>query len=143
MSALAYAVQHTHIPLSDAPRERRLPQFRSFATPAPAEYDFEPTFGTVVNLHGSGGWDIAKTSFGHQFALERDPDNEHDANAVSVIATCDWGPQRIGFLDRDSAQLVAVKLDLGYPLVAFAHDRPWAGPGSKGGSMALEIRLQP
>lgn len=139
MSALAY---HAQIPLSDSPRERRLPTFHSLGTPA-LEYDFAPTYGTVVNLHGSGGWDLAKSlaGLGQELALTRDLGNEHDENAVAVIADCGQGPERLGFLDRETARQVAVKLDLGYPLVAVAVGRPWAGRSSKGGSMELEIRL--
>lgn len=138
MSASAY-----QIPLSDSPRERRLPQFKSLSGSAP-EYDFAPVYGAVVNLHGSGGWDVAKdlSSLGLELTLERDLENEHDLNAVSVIASCEWGPERIGFLDRETAAGVATKLDLGYPLVAVPQGRPWAGRGSKGGSMSLEIRLK-
>ena len=127
------------ISLSDTPRARkRVPVFASLAS-----YDyssgFAPIVTRIVGLHVHDAWNLAEEVYGQdvELALLREPDNADDPNAV----VC-WQPfvAAMGYVDADVAEQVATALDNGTRLVACPLGTPpWAGQGSKGGS--LEVRI--
>lgn len=63
---------------------------------------------------------------GDELALVREPDNEHDPNAVRV----EWRGHKLGYLPRAENRAVAAELDRGTPLAAriaqlLTHRNPW------------------
>lgn len=135
------------IPLSAAPRApKRIPTFAALARPA-YEGDFASTVGRVVGLHIHRSWGLAKkiAADGLDISLERDPDNDHDsANAVvCYLPARDGNPRAtIGYLDAETAAIVARELDAGAPLAARpAGSEPWAGANSRGGSLEVVVAL--
>ena len=74
--------------------------------------------------NGKQLWDDMKV--GDTLALQREPDNPHDANAVSVY----WNGQRLGYVPRRENTDVARQMDRGVPvkarIVRMAESRnPW------------------
>ena len=127
------------ISLSDTPRARkRVPVFASLAS-----YDyasgFAPIVTRIVGLHVHDAWNLAEEVYGQdvELALLREPENADDPNAV----VC-WHRfiSAIGYVDADVAEEVAAALGNGTDLVACPlGTAPWAGRGSKGGSLDVRI----
>lgn len=92
------------------------------------------------NRDGSSRQDaIAKMSQFDQVELVRNPDDEHDGNAVMVIARVEGTRIQIGHLDRDLAAKVAPRVDAGetWQAIATRVDRHI----SKGASLMLFRRI--
>jgi hypothetical protein len=139
MTASAYACRE--LPLSDAPRQsRRMPLFEVL-TGSVYCGTFQVTYGYVVNLHGQGTYDRAKELTGDtSLSLWREHANEHDENAVQVYIGGDGGNVFLGYLDRETAAVVAREMDKGARLTARPEGRPLSGKPNRGGS--LEIRIE-
>lgn len=98
----------------------------------------------LVGLHVHRAWGIAVSGAPTRapVELERQPDNPMDANAVAAYTLVDGKRRRLGFISADEAGSIAKALDGGVRLRAsFAGSAPWAGAGSKGGTVALTISL--
>lgn len=57
---------------------------------------------------------VAALPIGTQFTLERDPENQYDANAVKVIYSGEDEDQFVGFVAKEVAEEIAPLLDSGY-----------------------------
>ena len=141
MSAPAYALRE--IPLSSAPRQtRRVPSFEIISGTL---FDgvFETVFGHVVNLHSNGTYKRAAQIYSANIPLylERDYDNDHDANAVTAHVDTAQGREWIGYVDSDTAATIAHDMDKGAELIAYCNDRPRSGSGTRGGQLEIMIKL--
>lgn len=89
-------------------------------------YPFSPTlcrFGiTVFKLRGASHYEAAVKagdfSPGTPVRLVREPDNEHDPNAIAVYAIDGKGPA--GYVNKQNAARLAKMIDSGEPLEAIA-----------------------
>lgn len=129
--------------LTTRPR-RRIPALASLATPGYLG-DFELMYAEIVGLHIHAGWDAAKVAFGADspIVLARNPENEVDPNAVCCyIEHADGEPrQMIGYLGAEYAVQISAALAEGATLQAVPAGRPWAGSGSRGGTLSIAISL--
>jgi hypothetical protein len=74
---------------------------------------------------GAGNW-LAKMAPGQQLRVEREPNNQYDANAVAVYIF----NQKLGHFPRGFAAEVAPLMDKGYKLIATkSRDPRFAGTG--------------
>lgn len=79
---------------------------------------------TAFNVRGvayhEAGHRAADTRPGKPAYLKREPDNEHDANAVAVYGVADTGRRRkIGYVNKGLARSVAKRLDSGEKISAW------------------------
>jgi DNA polymerase III epsilon subunit-like protein len=52
---------------------------------------------------------------GDEISLRREPENPYDKNAIAVEIQTDDGPKQLGYLSRDDAQWLSMRIDAGYP----------------------------
>jgi hypothetical protein len=71
---------------------------------------------------------------GSALTLRRDPANEHDPNAIAVMAA---GGAQAGWVPRDVAAAVAAELDAGRPWAAVVLRERRAGPHEPRGGLTM------
>jgi len=139
MSAGTYQLRE--IPLSDFPRLRKI--IPTFPTWVMAAYvgGFEEIVGHVVALHARGTYDLAKELYKSELKmyLERDRENEHDENAVAMYFKVNGTPELVGYVDRETARIIAPELDAGAKLEAKIISHPRGGRPNRGGSAETQI----
>jgi hypothetical protein len=93
-----------------------------------------------------GALDSEALAPGATLALRREPENEHDANAIAV----DAGGEHVGFVPRELAAELAPELDAGRPwtAVVLREQRPSPRDPRSGVTMLLapepvELRVRP
>jgi hypothetical protein len=136
------------IPLSDSTRGRRpvkvMPTFASLSEPLIYDGDFNLLYTRLVGLHARKTWDLAKEIHRDTLELELEHEmlNEHDPRAVGAYLKLDSGGRElIGYVDGDDAPELAKALDGAAKLRALPRSHPWAGQGSKGGSLDIKVFL--
>lgn len=72
-----------------------------------------------VNFRGAEIRELVKTlPIGTTFILERDPENQYDANAIKVIYSGEYEDHFVGFVAKEVAEELAPLLDSGYTAYA-------------------------
>lgn len=133
----------TTIPLSGAPRGSRvLP--KSFKEKHPPIWagSFEFMIVSIVNLHATGTWELAKTiaKDKQKIYFKHDLYNEVDENAVQAFVDQD---NFLGYVERENAPILARALDAGAPLYGRAYDdTPHAGKNTRGGALIVEVGVE-
>jgi hypothetical protein len=102
--------------------------------------------GVAGTQYRPGALESAALAPGSALALRREPDNEHDANAIAVHA----GGEHVGFVPRELAAELAGELDAGRPWAAvlLREQRPSPRDARTGVTMllapgAIELRVRP
>jgi len=96
--------------------------------------------------HGEALADEERAKPGNALELRRDPDNEHDTNAIAVFAA--GGGDQLGWVPREIAAEIAPEIDAGKPWSALVLREQRASPRDPrtGLTMLLaptdELRLQ-
>jgi hypothetical protein len=72
-----------------------------------------------VNFRGAEIRELVKAlPIGTTFTLERDPENQYDANAIKVIYSAEDEDHFVGFVAKEVAEELAPLLDSGYTATA-------------------------